>query len=85
MSEREIVNCWEFRKCLKERRDKCPAYPNHGTHCARVQGTLDDGEEQHSIVRKFELCFKCAYYSSEYFNKFYRGLVFQDVIQPKDK
>jgi hypothetical protein len=85
MVERQIMNCWEFRKCPVERRDKCPAYPNHGTHCTRVQGTLDDGEEQHSVVRKLELCFKCDFYASEYFDKNYRGLIFQDNVQSKNK
>jgi hypothetical protein len=79
------MNCWEYKKCPIERRDKCPAYPDHGTHCSRVQGTLDDGEVQNSIVNKFNLCFRCLFYASEHFDKYYRGLIFKDAILSKNK
>lgn len=72
------MNCWEFRNCPEDRKKNCPAYPHHGTHCARVQGTLDDGEEQKSIIKKFDLCFKCEFYSSEYFDRKFKGIIFKN-------
>jgi len=39
------MNCWEFMKCGREKGGAkatdlgiCPAYPDHGRHCARVAG-----------------------------------------------
>jgi len=44
------MNCWEFKKCGREEggvnalvMGVCPVYPHHGTHCARVVGTLCSG------------------------------------------
>lgn len=36
------MNCWEYQKCGKE--PGCPAYPDHGRECYKVQGTHCYGE-----------------------------------------
>jgi hypothetical protein len=47
------MNCWEFKKCGREANGAkakelgtCSAYPNHGTHCAKIAGTLCGGKVQ---------------------------------------
>ncbi len=49
------MNCWEFKKCGREAGGAkvaelgvCPAYPNAGTHCARIAGTFCGGKVQGS-------------------------------------
>ncbi len=72
------MNCWEFKKCGREAggsRAKelgiCPAYPDHGKHCARVAGTLCGGKIQGSFASKLASCLKCDYYNSEYYDRSY--------------
>jgi hypothetical protein len=72
------VNCWEFTKCGRERggsRAKelgvCPAYPDHGQHCARVTGTMCGGQVQGCFARKLTNCMKCDFYQTPYYDKTY--------------
>ena len=65
------MNCWEFKRCgreaggLKARElGVCPAYPNHGTHCARIAGTLCGGKVQGSFALTAVNCMKCDFYLS---------------------
>lgn len=74
------MNCWEYKKCGREAggaREKemglCPAFPDHGTQCARVSGTYCDGEVQGSFALKLANCMKCDYYKSEHYDKTYGG------------
>ena len=41
------MNCWEYMKCGREKGGEkadelgvCPAYPDHGQHCACIAGTF---------------------------------------------
>jgi len=34
------VNCWEFKKCGRDKTNDCPAYPKGGRVCYLVAGTL---------------------------------------------
>ncbi|HYA13499.1 MAG TPA: methyl-accepting chemotaxis protein [Syntrophales bacterium] len=74
------INCWEFKKCGREAggvkaKDLgvCPAYPNHGKHCAQVAGTLCGGLVQGSFATKISNCMQCDYYKSRYYDKTYNG------------
>jgi HD-GYP domain-containing protein (c-di-GMP phosphodiesterase class II) len=72
------MNCWEFMKCGRELGGTkakefgvCPAYPDHGRHCARVVGTLCNGEVQGSFARKFGNCRKCPFYRSKHYDRMF--------------
>lgn len=73
------MNCWQFMKCGRERNGKnqhllgtCPAYPKHGTHCARVAGTYCGGEVQGKFAEKLLSCMACDFYNSEHYDINYR-------------
>jgi len=73
------MNCWEFKKCGRQKGGAkvaelgvCPAYPNHGTHCAHIAGTLCGGKLQGSFAMKLANCMKCEFYQSPDYNKRYR-------------
>lgn len=70
------MNCWEFMKCGREvggakaqELGVCPAYPDHGRHCARLVGTLCEGEVQGSFARKFRNCWKCPFFRSKHYDR----------------
>ena len=61
-------NCWESKNCgrvqggaKEEQLGLCPAYPDHGIHCARVAGTLCGGEIQGTFATKLANCMHCAF------------------------
>jgi hypothetical protein len=73
------MKCWEFIKCGREKGGAkvnelgvCPAYPDHGKHCARVVGTLCREKVQGSFAAKLHDCMKCDFYKSEHYDKTYR-------------
>jgi response regulator RpfG family c-di-GMP phosphodiesterase len=73
-------NCWEFMKCGREVGGAkvqglgvCPAYPDHGRHCARLVGTLCGGEVQGSFARKFVNCRKCPFFRSKHYDRLFRS------------
>jgi len=70
------MNCWEFKKCGRQKGGFkaevlgiCPAYPDHGTHCARVAGTICGGKVHGSFALKHADCMKCDFYNSQYYDK----------------
>ena len=74
------MNCWDFMKCGRqgggERAGElgvCPAYPDHGKHCARLAGTLCGGAVQGVFATKLATCLKCDFYRSEHYDKDYTG------------
>ena len=60
------MNCWEFKKCGREK--NCPAYPEHGTQCARVAGTLCGGKVQGIFALKLSSCLQCDFYQSPHYH-----------------
>ena len=65
------MNCWEFKKCGRERGGTramelgvCPAWPNDGSRCAKMAGTLCGGRVQGSFAIKLSSCVECAFYES---------------------
>ena len=67
------MNCWEFKKCGRERGGtnskelgECPAFPDHGDKCARVAGTLCEGKVQGIFAMKLASCTKCDFFKSEH-------------------
>ncbi len=71
------MNCWEFKKCGREKGGKnaeelgiCPAYPDHGTHCAHVAGTFCKGEVQGTFAQKKD-CRYCSFFYSENYDREY--------------
>lgn len=74
------MNCWEFMKCGREKGGEkshelgsCPAWPDHGTHCARLAGTLCGGSVQGVFASKLSTCLKCEFYRSEHYDRDYKG------------
>jgi hypothetical protein len=74
------MNCWEFKKCgrgqggsTSKELGVCPAFPDFGKQCARVAGTLCDGEVQGTFVINFINCLECDFYRSKYYDKTYGG------------
>jgi len=72
------LNCWEFMKCGREvggakaqELGVCPAYPDHGRHCAHIVGTLCGGEVQGSFVQKFINCLKCPFFRSTHYDRMF--------------
>jgi hypothetical protein len=70
------MNCWEFKKCGREKggaKEKelgvCAAYPDQGTKCARVAGTLCGGKIQGSFAMKLANCMQCDFYQSANYSK----------------
>jgi methyl-accepting chemotaxis protein len=68
----QVLNCWEFKKCGREAGGAkagelgvCPAYPDHGSDCARKAGTLCGGKVQGSFARKIVNCQQCDFYRSK--------------------
>jgi len=53
--------CWEYHRCSIC--GNCPAYPEHGSDCWNVEGTLCSGRPRplHS-----EICKLCVFYQEEY-------------------
>ncbi len=60
-TERQVT-CWEMKNCPPERRNSCPAYPEHGGQCWMVTATLCGGKEQGSYHDKMANCKKCNVY-----------------------
>ena len=76
------MNCWDKFNC--EMKDVCPAYPDHGAHCARVAGTLCQGKEQVMMSRKIEGCNTCEFYNSDDYDHTFKGFVRIDNSQKKE-
>ena len=49
----------------------CQAYPNNGTQCARVAGTLCGGKVQGTFASKLANCMQCDFYKSTNYTKEY--------------
>jgi len=56
------IHCWEIKNCPTDRRNTCPAYPNDGSKCWMVTGTLCGGIEQGSYHQKMTKCNQCDVY-----------------------
>lgn len=56
------MNCWDYKKCEKELRSACPAYPNAGRVCFVVEGTKCDGSLQGAYAQKINGCRECSFY-----------------------
>ena len=65
------MECWEFMKCSIEVRGECPAFPDNGTYCWKVTGTMCDGGriKMADKQEKIEHCRQCEFYS-KYASKF---------------
>jgi len=75
----DSTNCWEFKKCGREKGGAkakelgvCPAYPDHGKHCAQVAGTLCGGQVQGTFAMKLVNCMQCGFYQTPDYDKKYR-------------
>jgi len=72
------MNCWEFKQCGREAGGAkakelgvCPAYPDHGRHCATLAGTLCGGKVQGSFAQKISSCQQCQFYTSPDYDRQY--------------
>ncbi len=65
------MNCWERFDCnVKE---VCPAYPDQGTGCAKVAGTLCQGREKVIMAQKIDGCKTCDHYKSDDYDHSFQG------------
>jgi hypothetical protein len=76
------MKCWDFMGCGRQKggqKEKelgvCPAYPEHGVHCARVAGTLCGGNIQGTFAVKLASCLKCEFYKSPHYDRSYKGSI----------
>jgi len=76
-----LMNCWDFMKCGREKGGHraeelgvCPAYPDHGRHCARVAGTLCNGKVQGMFALKLASCLRCDFYNCVHYDRTYAGM-----------
>jgi hypothetical protein len=74
------MKCWEFKKCGRQANGAntkdlgvCPAYPDNGTRCARIAGTLCGGKVQGVFATKLTNCLHCDFYKSPDYDKAYTG------------
>lgn len=56
------MNCWEFKKCGRDKSNDCPAYPSNGAECWRVAGTMCGGKVQGTFAQKLANCMECDFY-----------------------
>lgn len=61
------VNCWEQHHCTLN--DICPAYPDHGSDCWNIDGTLCSGKPKPS---RSEDCLLCESYQEAHGETFDR-------------
>ncbi len=63
-----MMNCWEFKKCGRDKTGDCPAYYKRaGKVCWIVAGTMCGGEVQGTFAKKVRTCIECDFY--KYINK----------------
>jgi hypothetical protein len=74
------MNCWEFKKCGRTpggakalELGVCPVYKEHGTHCAKIAGTLCGGKVQGTFATKLANCLQCDFYKSPHYDRKYVG------------
>lgn len=53
-------------------RGVCPSYPDHGRNCARIAGTLCNGEISGTFATKLRDCIRCDFYNSPHYDKTYK-------------
>ena len=56
------INCWEFKKCNRDKPGGCPAYPKGGRICYLVAGTMCGGRVQGIYAAKIGQCRECDFY-----------------------
>ena len=68
------MNCWEFMKCGRENGGNnaeqfgvCPAFPDNGNSCSRVDGTFCDLVLE-LLEKEYTSCQNCKFYQSEYYD-----------------
>lgn len=58
-----LLNCWEFKKCGRDKTGDCPAYQKKaGKVCWLVAGTMCGGKVQGTFAQKLGNCTKCDFY-----------------------
>ncbi|MDP2279047.1 MAG: hypothetical protein Q8K51_12565 [Nitrospirota bacterium] len=57
------VNCWEFKKCGRDKTNDCLAYPKGGRICYLVAGTMCGGKVQGTYAQKIGNCRECDFYN----------------------
>ena len=59
----EKMNCWEFKKCDKEKTADCPAVLRKaGRYCWLVAGTMCGDKPQGIFTEKTGTCFLCDFW-----------------------
>ncbi len=65
------INCWDFKKCGRNRMGDCPAYPKGGRVCYLVSRTMCAGTADDQYALKVQHCREC---------EFYKGLVIEKTL-----
>lgn len=63
------TNCWEFKKCGRDKTNDCPAYPKGGRVCYIVAGTMCEGKVQGAYAQKIHNCRECDFYKGAVLEK----------------
>lgn len=70
------MKCWEYMQCGRhdggrklDERGVCPAYPDKGSRCASVPGTLCELVTHGMPVARAVSCVKCDFYNSPFYEK----------------
>ncbi len=58
------INCWDFKKCGRDKSADCPAYPKGGRVCYLVAGTMCGGSVQGVYALKIGNCRECEFYKA---------------------
>ncbi len=58
------TNCWEFKRCGRDKTEDCPAYPKGGRVCYLVAGTMCGGNVQGVYALKIGNCRECDFYKA---------------------
>jgi hypothetical protein len=69
------VQCWEFNKCGDAKKHNCPAFPNAGSHCASLAGTICFDIPPLTFEQKYSECSNCNFFKSKYYDPDYDGSI----------
>jgi len=63
MVKEKRVNCWEYKRCGKDKTNDCPAFiQKMGRICWLIAGTMCGGQVQGTFAQKLGNCKLCDFY-----------------------
>lgn len=68
MKFRGKTQCWEYRKCGRDKTRSCPAYPDYGRLCWPIAGTKCPQGPTGDHAKAIGNCESCAFFKSVVFD-----------------